>query len=134
MTDSGNEDTRSDHGAGVGRLGVWRQFRHCDTSNDVCPCCNSGTDDRGTDDRSADDRSADDRSADDRSADDGGTHNDRSADDDRGTNDYCNPVYHDGSTYHHSGAGNDNCSSPYDCRPNHDHPVRSSVRRWRPSC
>ena len=132
MTDSGDEDTRSGHGAGVGRLGVWRQFRHCDTSNDVCPCYNSGTDDdRGTDDRgTGDDRGTDDDrgTGDDHSADDGGT------DDDRGTNDYCNPVYHDGSTYHHSGAGNDNCSSPYDCRPNHDHPVRSSVRRWRPSC
>ncbi len=122
MTDSGCEEVRGCSDVLVGRFGVWRQFRHSDTSNDDCPCSNSGTDH----DRSADD----DRSAND----DGGTDHDGGTDNDRGTNDYCNPVYHDGSTYHHSGAGNDNCSSRYDCRPNHDHPVGSAVRSWRPSC
>ena len=50
-----------------------------------------------------------------------------------GTNDYCSPVYYHGSTYNHRCTGNDNRSSRYDGRPNHNHPVRSSVRSWRPS-
>ena len=59
---------------------MWWWFRHCDTSNDGCPCGNSATDhDRSTDD----DRGTDH---------DGGTDDDRSADDDNCSSRYdCRP-------------------------------------------
>ena len=44
MTDSDCEEVRGRAGVLVGRFWVWRQFRHCATSNDGCPCGNSGTD------------------------------------------------------------------------------------------
>ena len=55
------------------------------------------------------------------------------ADDHRGADDHCGTDDHHGSTYNHRCTGNDNRSSRYDGRPNHNHPVRSSVRSWRPS-
>ena len=44
VTDSNREKVRSCADVSVGRLGVWWKFRHSDTSNDGCPCYNSGTD------------------------------------------------------------------------------------------
>ena len=43
MTDWGYEEVRSCSDIPAGRLGVWRKFRHCDTSNDSCPFSNSGS-------------------------------------------------------------------------------------------
>ena len=152
MTDSNREEIRGCSDVLVGRLWVWWKFRHSDTSNDGCHCSKPGTnldcscgDLHGTDDygyNSRYDCGTDDdcRHVNDRTdnhgydANDHGTDDHRGSDNNGGTDDYCSPVYHHGSTYNHRGAGNDNRSSRYDGRPNHNHPVRSSVRSWRPSC
>jgi hypothetical protein len=103
VTDWGYEEVRSCADIPAGRLGVWRKFRHCDTSNDSCPFSNSGSnyncyandDDRRDNDYSThhdDDRRDNDYSThhdDDRRDNDYSTHYDRPTDNHRPARTYC---------------------------------------------
>ena len=103
----------------VGRLGVWRQFRHSSTNLNLGWINDHDRDYDINREHGADHDTNHERGTDH----DGGADNNRGTGDDHGGSDYnyntsdcCSPVYRHGSTYHHSGASDDNRSNRYDSR------------------